>query len=246
MSQMLLGAGAKCTARMVWKEAAGTLKIPVEIDGSIAIEAFNFVDYTTAGVPPPSFKQAVVAAKKVPKETVTTTLRVALARDFVTKEAWTQSVATPRVAIQKWSREAVKAGSEPFVKDAWGFAEEVRLGRPAVVGLIRVPVSKVAEALTSSGTKGVFVEPASRDDIVKCEVEWLEPLEGETWIQAVDRAKEKKPQYGVFLGKRQVGMRIAAGSSAKVSRTRYFALKNTPASWSDDLVRDLPRGRNDL
>ena len=239
MSQMLLGAGAKCTARMVWKAAAGTLKIPVELDGDIAIETFSFVDYTTAGVPPPTFKQAAATAKKVPKETVTTTLRVALARDFVTKEAWSQAVAAPRAAIQKWSREAVKVGNEPFVKDACGFAEEERLGRPAVVGLIRVPVSKVAEALTSSGTKGVFVEPASRDDVVKCKVAWLEPLEGETWVQAVDRAKELKPQYGIFLGKRQVGMRNLAGGRAKTSRTRYFALKNTPASWSDDLVRDL-------
>ena len=126
------------------------------------------------------------------------------------------------------------------MKDAWGFAEEVRLGRPAVVGLIRVPVSKVAQALTSSGTKGVFVEPASRDDVVKCEVAWLEPLEGETWTQAVDRAKELKPQYGVFLGKRQVGMRRPA------SRIRYLALKNTPASWSDDLVRDLVEEQTSL
>ena len=115
MSQMLLGAGAKCTARMVWKAATGTLKISVELDGDIAIETFSFVDYTTAGVPPPAFKQAAATAKKVP---------VALARDFVTKEAWAQAVAAPRAAIQKWSREAVKVGNEPFVKDAWGFAEE--------------------------------------------------------------------------------------------------------------------------
>ena len=76
LSQMLLGAGAKCTARMVWKAATGTLQIPVERDGDIAVEAFSFVDYTTAGVPPPSFKQAAQTAKKVPKKTVTTTLRV--------------------------------------------------------------------------------------------------------------------------------------------------------------------------
>ena len=139
------------------------------------VETFAYVDYTTAGVPPPSFKQAAKTAKKVAKETVTTILRVALAKDFVAKEVWTQAMAAPRAAIQKWGREVVKAGSEPFVKDAWGFAKEARLGQPAVVGLIRVPVTKVAEALTM-GDKGVFVEPASRDDVVQCE---LGPVEGE-------------------------------------------------------------------
>ena len=246
LSQMLLGAGTKCTARMIWRSATGSFKVPVECAGELMVESFAFMDYTTTGTPLPSFKQAAKTAKKVPKEVVTTTLRVALAKDFVAKEVWKQATSAPRAAIQKWGREVAKAGSVAFVKDAWGFAEETRLGNAAVVGLIRVPVDRAAEVLQLSGEQGVFVEPAGRDNVVPCEIEWLDTVDGETWGQAVARAKAQKPKFGVFLGRRQVGMRLEAGSAPRASRIRYFAIKSAPTNWPDELVKEIVEEQTSL
>ena len=95
------------------------------------------------------------------------------------------------------------------------------------------------EALKASGGDGVFIEPAGRDNLVKCGIEWLDTKDGETVGQAVARAKAAKPKFGVFLGKRQVGTRVEAGEAQQDCRIRFFALKNTPATWSDDFVKEL-------
>ena len=152
----------------------------------------------------------------------------------MTKEAWTQA--------PKWSRE----GSEPFVKDAWGFAEEERLGRPAVVGLIRVPVAKVSSRARS--TAWVQVSPSKGSSHATSRLTTSSRFAGSTKTPLVPElvSASSKPKYGIFLGKRQVGMRHQAGSMARASRIRYFALKSTPANWSDDLVRDLVEEQTSL
>ena len=45
--------------------------------------------------------------------------------------------------------------------------------------------------------------------------------------------------FGVFLGKRQVGMRVEADGASQDNRVRFFSMKNTPANWSDDLVKEI-------
>ena len=55
----------------------------------------------------------------------------------------------------------------------------------------------------------------------------------------VARAKASNKTFGVFLGKRQVGMRVEADGASQDKRVRFFSMKNTPANWSDDLVKEI-------
>ena len=75
------------------------------------VETFTYMDYTTSGTPPPSFKQAAEAAKKVPTEVVIATLGVALSKEFVTKEVWAQATSAPRSAVQKCGARSGEAWS---------------------------------------------------------------------------------------------------------------------------------------
>ena len=155
---------------------------------------------------PPS-RGAPSAPKKVPASTSTSVMRIVFAKDLISKEAWSAVGRAPRAAVQKWGREA---WFRLFCEGCLGFAKEARAGLEAVVGLIRVPAVWVEEALKASEGDGVFIEPAGRDNLVKCGIEWLETKEGETVGQAVARAKAAKPKFGIFLGKRQVGTRVEA------------------------------------
>ena len=239
LSQMFLGAGTKCSARLLWQDAEGGITAPAVTEEGVAVLHFAHRDYVTAGVALPAIKGAPSSPKKVPATQSTSVMRIVFARDLVTKDVWSAVARAPRAAVQKWGRETAKVGTETFVKDAWGFAQEARAGMDAIVGLIRVPAARAEEALKASGGGGVFVEPAGRDNLVKCGIEWLDTKEGETVSQAVVRAQACKPTFGVFLGKRQVGMRVEADGASLDNRVRYFSMKNTPASWSDDLVKEI-------
>ena len=233
LSQMLLGAGSRCTARLLWPDKDGGVTAPVVTVEGVLVQTFAHRDYVTAGTALPSIKGAPSAPLKVSPSTATS-----VAKDLISKEAWSAVGRAPRAAVQKWARDTFQAGSDTMV-DAWGFAKEARAGIEAVVGLVRIPAARVEEALKASGGDGVFIEPAGRDNLVKCGIEWLDTKDGETVGQAVARAKAAKPKFGVFLGKRQVGTRVEAGEAQQDCRIRFFALKNTPATWSDDFVKEL-------
>ena len=239
LSQMFLGAGTQCSARLLWPDAEGGITAPVVTEEGVSVLHFAHRDYITAGVALPTIKGAPSSPKKVPAIQTTTVMRVVFAKDLVTKDVWAAVARAPRAAVQKWGRDIVQVGTESFVKDAWGFAQEARAGMDAVVGLVRVPAARAGEALKASGGGGVFLEPAGRDNLVKCGIEWIDAKEGETVSQAVARAKASAPLFGVFLGKRQVGMRVEADGASQDNRVRFFSMKNTPASWSDDLVKEL-------
>ena len=232
LSQMLLGAGTKCSARRLWQDSKGGITAPAVTEEGVAVLHFAHRDYVTAGVALPAIRGAPSSPKKVPATQTTTVMRIVFAKDLVTKDVWSAVARAPRAAVQKWGRGLATGSTESFVRDAWGFAQDARAGMDAVVGLVRVPVK-------ASGGGGVFLEPAARDNLVKCGIEWIDTKEGETVSQAVARAKASAPLFGVFLGKRQVGMRVEAEGASQDNRVRFFSMKNTPASWSDDLVKEI-------
>ena len=239
LSQMLLGAGTKCSARLLWQDSKGGITAPAVTEEGVAVLHFAHRDYVTAGVALPAIRGAPSSPKKVPATPTTTVMRIVFAKDLVTKDVWSAVARAPRAAVQKWGRGLATGSTESFVKDAWGFAQETRAGMEAVVGLVRVPAARAGEALKASGGGGVFLEPAARDNLVKCGIEWIDTKEDETVSQAVARAKASAPLFGVFLGKRQVGMRVEAEEASQDNRVRFFSMKNTPASWSDDLVKEI-------
>ena len=205
------GRGTKCSARLLWQDSKGGITAPAVTEEGVAVLHFAHRDYVTAGVALPAIRGAPSSPKKVPATPTTTVMRIVFAKDLVTKDVWSAVARAPRAAVQKWGRGLATGSTESFVKDAWGFAQEARAGMEAVVGLVRVPAARAGEALKASGGGGVFLEPAARDNLVKCGIEWIDTKEDETVSQTVARA----------------------------NRVRFFSMKNTPASWSDDLVKEI-------
>ncbi|CAE7340779.1 Cacna1c, partial [Symbiodinium sp. CCMP2456] len=119
-------------------------------------------------------------APQAVKTEETEVVRVILAKDFAEGKAW---------------KEALKGFcgfvmARLAVTDAWGAAEERRLG-PVIVGLARVKKSLVASVLGRSGQDGLFVEPTGRTasyGVAWVETEAGEPVEVRAWrVPAVPR-----------------------------------------------------------
>ena len=250
MMMMLTGASAKCSARLVWADSDGKLKLPIadeSKDGKdVRIHHFACVDFLTPGTPLPTLKHAPTAAKAVPAGEATTTLRIVFGKLFLEESDWTRASSATKAAVQRWVRGTLKAELHGAVKDAWGFAQETRLGNPAVVGLIRAPVKVVETLLGSSGDGGVFLEPAGREHNVNCMIEWVEGQEKEAWPAMLKRALEAAPLYGAFLGKRQIGLRTEAGTAPVKGFVRYFTMQGTPVEWSDGVVAELVKEQNGI
>ena len=70
MLMMLTSAGAKCSARLVWADPEGKLKLPIAGEGKdnsdVRIHHFAYVDFLSPGTPLPTLKHAPTAAKAVP------------------------------------------------------------------------------------------------------------------------------------------------------------------------------------
>ncbi|CAE7337186.1 unnamed protein product [Symbiodinium natans] len=227
LSQMMMNAGSTCSARMLWRDKDGKHRLPVDVGGVTRLESFSSHDYTTAGTPLPTLKREPTTAKVVPTDPTTTVFRIVFARPFVDKEVWAKVTSTPKAAVQKWGKATQTKETTGFIKDAWAFAQESRLGQPAVIGLIRLPISLAEQVLALSGKGGVFLEPTGRTDTVKCAVQWLDKAEEETLQSVLERALDMAPQFGAFLGKRQI-------------------VNGTPAAWSDELIRELLIEQTDL
>ena len=97
-------------------------------------------------------------------------MRIVFGKPFLEAADWDRASSAPKAAVQRWVRGTLKSDLHGAVKDAWGFAQETRLGSPAVVGLVRVPVKAVETLLGFSGVNGTFLEPAGRDHNVDCAV----------------------------------------------------------------------------
>ena len=196
------------------------MKLPIageSKDGKdVRIHHFACVDFLTPGTPLPTLKHAPTAARADPAGEATTTLRIVFGKIFLEQSDWTRASSAPKAAVQRWVRGTLTAELHGVVKDAWGFAQETRLGNPAMVGLIRVPVKVVETLRGSSGDGGVFLEPAGREHNVNCMIEWVEAQEKEAWPAMLKRALEAAPRYGAFLGKRQIGLRTEAAGTAPV------------------------------
>ncbi|CAE7514892.1 unnamed protein product [Symbiodinium sp. CCMP2592] len=243
---MLTGAGAKCSARLVWADSEGKLKLPIVGEGKdgndVRIHHFAYIDFLTPGTPLPALKHAPAAAKAVPTGEATTTMRIVFGKPFLETADWDRASSAPKAAVQRWVRGTLKSDLHGVVKDAWGFAQETRLGSPAVVGLVRVPVKAVETLLSFSGVNGTFLEPAGRDHNVDCTVQWFDTEAQESWPEAFKRSLEAAPRFGAFIGKRQIGLRTEASASSGKGFVRYFSLQGTPVEWSDGLVSMLVQG----
>ena len=58
LSQMLLGAGSRCTARLLWPDKDGGVTAPVVTAEGVLVQTFAHRDYVTAGTALPSIKGA--------------------------------------------------------------------------------------------------------------------------------------------------------------------------------------------
>ncbi|CAE7220717.1 unnamed protein product [Symbiodinium sp. CCMP2592] len=215
LMMMLTGAGAKCSARLVWADSEGKLKLPIVGEGKdgndVRIHHFAYIDFLTPGMPLPTLKHAPAAAKAVPTGEATTTMRIVFGKPFLETADWDRASSAPKAAVQRWVRGTLKS-------DLHGAVETL---------------------LSFSGVNGTFLEPAGRDHNVDCTVQWFDTEAKESWLEALKRSLEAAPRFGAFIGKRQIGLRTEASASSGKGFVRYFSLQGTPVEWSDGLVSML-------
>ncbi|CAE7741665.1 mrkA [Symbiodinium sp. CCMP2592] len=218
LMMMLTGAGAKCSARLVWADSEGKLKLPIVGEGKdgndVRIHHFAYIDFLTPGTPLPTLKHAPAAAKAVPTGEATTTMRIVFGKPFLETADWDRASSAPKAAVQRWVRGTLKSDLHGVVK-------------------------AVETLLSFSGVNGTFLEPAGRDHNVDCAVQWFDTEAKESWPEALKRSLEAAPRFGAFIGKRQIGLRTEASASSGKGFVRYFSLQGTPVEWSDGLVSML-------
>ena len=117
--------------------------------------------------------------------------------------------------------------------DAWGAAEEARLGE-TIVGLARARSASLAALLARSGQDGIFIEPLGKDPAgPNYGVTWIEKEEAEEPGDYFKRALALKPTHGLVIGRRQLGTRAIV---ARENQARAWRLTGAPKHWGADSI----------
>ncbi|CAE7800892.1 unnamed protein product [Symbiodinium sp. CCMP2456] len=141
-------------------------------------------------------------------------------------------------ADAEWGRLALPLDKQHCLKDAWQFAKHARGNHQLVQGLARVDTSCVRELFKASGQQGVFVEPVGRQDTTPTvSVVWHKPLRDEGLSALHERLLAERPAFGLLLGNRELGTRVAPQEGQAPTRT--WTITGTPPPWTDDYIRSL-------
>ena len=169
----------------------------------------------------PTFKGK--KAEKTIKTEASVVVRVIVARDFCSRSEW--------LAAKKGFRAFVT--SKLGIMDAWGAAEEARLGE-TIVGLARARSASLAALLARSGQDGIFIEPLGKDPAgPNYGVTWIEKEEAEEPGDYFKRALALKPTHGLVIGRRQLGTRAIV---ARENQARAWRLTGAPKHWGADSI----------
>ncbi|CAE7223541.1 unnamed protein product [Symbiodinium sp. CCMP2456] len=133
-------------------------------------------------------------------------------------------------ADAEWGRLALPLDKQHCLKDAWQFAKHTRGNHQLVQGLARVDASCVRELFKASGQQGVFVEPVGRQDTTPTvSVVWHKPLRDEGLSALHERLLAERPAFGLLLGNRELGTRVAPQEGQAPTRT--WTITGTPPPW---------------
>ena len=216
---MIRGAELKSSFLIVYPDPEGKQKVPYWKGAVVTMRPAAGCQVPHGTVPLPTLK-GKKAAKTITTE-ASIVVRVIVARDFCSRSEWL----------------AAKKGYRAFVTgklglmDAWGAAEEARLGE-TIVGLARARSASLAALLGRSGQDGLFIEPVGKDPSrPNYGVTWIDKDEAEESDAYFKRVIALKPKHGVVLGRRQLGTRAEVELE---KQTRAWRLTGAPKHWGTD------------
>ena len=224
---MIRGAELKSSFLIVYPDPEGKQKVPYWKGAVVTMRPAAGCQVPHGTVPLPTLK-GKKAAKTITTE-ASIVVRVIVARDFCSRSEWL----------------AAKKGYRAFVTgklglmDAWGAAEEARLGE-TIVGLARARSASLAALLGRSGQDGLFIEPVGKDPSrPNYGVTWIDKDEAEESDAYFKRVIALKPKHGVVLGRRQLGTRAEVELE---KQTRAWRLTGAPKHWGTDSINEVLEG----
>ena len=234
-AQLIKGKGLH-SAWVFHRDLAGPLVIPLASGTRVVTQHVIRTEVCCTGVAAPSLKSA---PKPAPAPTASTTvIRVVACQGLAPQKLWQRALASPRGFVQEWGRLALPLDKQHCLKDAWQFAKHERGHHQLVQGLAWVDSACVRELFRASGMHGVFVEPVGRQDTTPVvTVVWHKPGREEDLRALHERLLAERPVFGLLLGTRELGARIAPAAGAAPTRT--WTITGTPPPWTDDYIREL-------
>ena len=184
-------------------------RCPGAVGNSCVFKTVFFHHISSVGVDLPGPK---VSAARAPKAVATKTavLYVRVYKKYVTKAAWKDILASPQRAFHNWI-----AQQHLKVQDSWGWAKEQAQGEDSnIYALFRVPEAEVTAFVALSGRDGFFVDPPRWTTFPAFSVQWAEKEAKETDIDYLHRIRTIESKFGVVVGRRGLGKRIARDAHA--------------------------------
>ncbi|CAE7560353.1 unnamed protein product [Symbiodinium necroappetens] len=219
------GRSFRSSVLIVWRDDEGKLQLPFWQKGRATLHRVNMLKFTVTGVALASLKGAR-ATQKV-KAVPTVVIRMVLVQGLASAADWT---------LANKNLRGFAMGRAPVVKDLWGGAVEHKRG-PTLVALVRVDKTQVKMLLQKSGVGGLFWEPLSRTvDETNLVVRWIDANDGETDGDYLLRCLLQKPEWGLVVGRRQLGVRVDQQHETVV---RPWRLSHVPTELTQDEVATI-------
>ncbi|CAE7864888.1 Cacna1c [Symbiodinium microadriaticum] len=203
---MIAGGGLQSSVLLAYPHPEGKVRLPYWTAAGVTMRAAVTKEFPHGTVALPKLKGKRTSTQTVKAEE-TEIVRVILAKDLADAKVWKLPVT-----------------------DAWGAAEERRMG-PVIVGLARV---KVATVLGRSGQDGLFVEPTGRNSDYG--VAWVETEAGEAVEDYYRRVAAIKCKWGLVMGRRQIGHRTETPVAQQV---RAWRVPGVPRHWDAEVVKEV-------
>ena len=219
------GRGFQSSALIVWRDDEGKLQLPFWQKGRAALHRVSMLKFEVKGVALATLRGARTEQKI--KAVPTVVIRMALVQGLASAADW---------AFANKNLRGFAIGRASMVKDLWGGAVEHKRG-PTLVALVRVDTAQVKTLLQKSGVGGLFWEPLSRTVGDKTlVVRWVEANDGEADGDYLQRCLLQKPEWGLVVGRRQLGVRVDQQHEIVV---RPWRLSHVPAEWTQDEVATI-------
>ena len=199
-------------------------RCPGAVGNSCVFKLVQFHHISSAGVELPGPK---VLATKAPKVVASKTavMYVRVYKKYVAKNAWKDILANPQRAFHHWI-----AQQHMKVQDSWGWAKEQTQGEDSkIYALFRVPEADVAAFAALSGRDGFFIDPPRWTTFPAFSVQWAEKEAKETDLEFLQRVRAVESKFGVVVGRRGLGKRIARDANQAIPRT--WLLEHAPFDW---------------
>ena len=219
---MVAGGGLQSSVVLAYPHPEGKTRLPFWTEAGVTMRAAVLKEFPFGTVAVPRLKGKSTSMQTIKAEE-TEIVRVILARDLTDEKTWKEALRGFRGFVM----------ARLAVTDAWGAAEERRLG-PVVVGLARVKKSLIAAALGRSGQDGLFVEPTGRTSSFG--VTWLDTKEGEAVDDYFRRVAAIKSKWGMVMGRRQLGHRTETPADQQV---RSWRVPGAPRHWDAEVVKEI-------